>query len=157
VTARGVTVQPVTRALLERLTPEDVDHVRATLHGDSLALWEEAGPEHRNYLILALGVFAQVPGVLERTGLVPDEPPEEVHAMARGPLAGGGDYYSADFVVEALEASGGQMSDVRRALDFGCSSGRTLRPLVAAYPEVDWHGVDPNEARRRGDLRPLEQ
>jgi SAM-dependent methyltransferase len=146
VMAQGVLVQPVTRRLLERLLPEDVDAVRASLHGESAALWERAGPEERNYLVLALGVHAELPGVLERTGLVPDEAPAEVHAMARGPLAAGGDYYSADLVLEALEAAGGDIAQVGRALDFGCSSGRTLRPLVAAYPDVDWHGVDPNRA-----------
>jgi SAM-dependent methyltransferase len=61
--------------------------------------------------------------------------------MARGAKAAGGDAYSADFVVEAL---GGDLDGVKRALDFGCSSGRAVRALAAAYPEVEWHGVDPN-------------
>ncbi len=30
------------------------------------------------------------------------------------------------------------------ALDFGCSSGRVVRVLAAAYPESSWHGCDPN-------------
>ena len=28
-------------------------------------------------------------------------------------------------------------------LDFGCSSGRVVRVLAAAYPEMEWHGCDP--------------
>ena len=28
-------------------------------------------------------------------------------------------------------------------LDFGCSSGRVVRVLAAAFPELDWHGCDP--------------
>jgi SAM-dependent methyltransferase len=36
------------------------------------------------------------------------------------------------------------MSSVRSALDLGCSSGRVVRSLAAAYPEVKWHGCDPN-------------
>jgi SAM-dependent methyltransferase len=28
-------------------------------------------------------------------------------------------------------------------LDFGCSSGRVVRVLAAAFPEVEWHGCDP--------------
>jgi SAM-dependent methyltransferase len=84
--------------------------------------------------------------VLERTGLVPDEPPGNVHAMARGPLAAGGDLYSADMVVDALESCGVDTATLGRGLDFGCSSGRTLRPLAAAYGDVEWHGVDPNAA-----------
>ena len=31
-----------------------------------------------------------------------------------------------------------------RVLDFSCSSGRVVRPLIAALPEVSWYGCDPN-------------
>jgi SAM-dependent methyltransferase len=141
-----VGAQPVTTRLLERLRPEDFAAVEATLYGDSAVLWEQALPDFRRYLTLCLGVHARIPAVLERTGLTPDEPPPEVHAMARGALAAGGDYYSADMVVDALSHAGGDLAAVRRALDFGCSSGRTLRPLGAAFPEVEWHGADPNAA-----------
>jgi SAM-dependent methyltransferase len=134
----------VSSLLVERLRPEDIAVVENTLDGEDARLWTESEPDYRRYLTLCFGVYARVPAVLERTGLTPDEPPPEVHAMARGPLAAGGDYYTADIVVEALERGGGDISAVRRALDFGCSSGRTLRPLVAAYPEIEWHGVDPN-------------
>jgi SAM-dependent methyltransferase len=30
-----------------------------------------------------------------------------------------------------------------RILDFGCSSGRVVRGLAAAYSQVEWHGCDP--------------
>ena len=30
------------------------------------------------------------------------------------------------------------------ALDFSCSSGRVVRPLAAALPEIVWRGCDPN-------------
>jgi SAM-dependent methyltransferase len=52
--------------------------------------------------------------------------------------------YSADLVLEALAALGVTPADLTAALDFGCSSGRALRPLVAAWPQIAWHGVDPN-------------
>jgi SAM-dependent methyltransferase len=65
--------------------------------------------------------------------------------MARGPLAAGGGYYEADLIVDALDHVGGSLADVERALDFGCSSGRVVRVLAAAHPEIEWHGVDPNE------------
>jgi SAM-dependent methyltransferase len=136
--------QPVTRLLYERLTAADVAAVEATLAGASAERWAMTPVEYRPTLVLCYGVWERVPGVLEHTGLVPDEPPAEVHAMARGPLAAGGDYYSADIVVEALVRAGGDIGSVRRALDFGCSSGRTVRALAAAYPAVEWHGVDPN-------------
>ena len=31
-------------------------------------------------------------------------------------------------------------------LDFGCSSGRAVRVLHAAFPEIEWHACDPIEA-----------
>ncbi len=64
--------------------------------------------------------------------------------MARGALNGAGGLYEANMVVDALLSAGGDMAAVRAALDFGCSSGRVLRPLAAAYPDVAWHGCDPN-------------
>ena len=69
--------------------------------------------------------------MLEKTGLRPDMPPDHVHAMARGPLAAGGSIYYADMLAEALRRVGSSMDDVRRGLDFGCSSGRVVRVLAA--------------------------
>jgi SAM-dependent methyltransferase len=136
--------QPVTQLLYDRLTAEDLDAVKASLTNEYRAQWEHTPPQFHPTLALALGVWAEIPGVLEHTGLIAAEPPDHVHAMARGPLASGGDYYGADFVIEALTRGGGDIRKLDRALDFGCSSGRSLRPLVAAYPDVEWHGVDPN-------------
>jgi SAM-dependent methyltransferase len=64
--------------------------------------------------------------------------------MARGPLAAGGGLYEADLTVDALTSVGVEMSELIRALDFGCSSGRVVRVLAAAYPDVEWHACDPN-------------
>jgi SAM-dependent methyltransferase len=139
-----VTRLPASTRLVERLRPDDVAAVEASLVGDWRTLWDQTAPELRGPLILCFGVWVEVPAVLERTGLVKAEPPPEVHAMSRGPLAAGGDYHSADFVMEGLERAGGAIDGVRRGLDFGCSSGRTVRVLAAAYPDVEWHGVDPN-------------
>ena len=136
--------QPVTDLLAARLLPADEAAVVERLEGWAVEAWDAADAAERRRLLLWFGVYVRLPGVLERTGLVPDEPPEDVHAMARGALAAGGDYASADLVVAALERAGGAIASVRRALDFGCSSGRTVRPLAAAYPHVQWHGVDPN-------------
>jgi SAM-dependent methyltransferase len=136
--------QPVTRRLYDRLRPEDVAAVESALENGPLEAWEATPEPYRIPLVLCFGVWFHVPGVLERTGLVPAEPPPEVHAMARGPLAAGGDLYSADLVVDALVRAGRPIASVRRALDLGCSSGRTVRVLAAAYPETQWHAVDPN-------------
>jgi SAM-dependent methyltransferase len=96
-------------------------------------------------LTLVLGAHFGVPAVLSKTGLSPDQPPDDVHAMARGPLAGGGALYYADMLTEIWDGLGLSLADVRRGLDFGCSSGRVVRALHAVYPQAEWHGVDPNE------------
>jgi SAM-dependent methyltransferase len=133
-----------TARLIERLSAEDVEAVEQALEGDPAILWRDCDAGMRERLLVSFGVWYRIPGVLEKTGLTPDEPPPGVHAMARGPLAAGGDLYTADLVADCLAAAGTSVADVHRALDFGCSSGRTVRALAAAYPEVEWHGVDPN-------------
>lgn len=133
-----------TERLIGRLAPEDVEAVKVALDADTAPWYGAAGEENRDEITLALGVYHQIPAVLEKTGLRPDQPPEHVHAMARGPLASGGGYYEADMIVEALELAGGSMDRIRRALDFGCSSGRAVRVLASAYGDIEWHGVDPN-------------
>jgi SAM-dependent methyltransferase len=71
-------------------------------------------------------------------------PPDGVHAMTRGVehLAGG--LRHADLVAAALREGGGDMRTVENGLDFGCSSGRVVRALAGAHPDVEWHACDPN-------------
>jgi len=130
---------PVTDLLYERLSPEDVAEVERRA-GERLG--DVDGAERRRFL-LHLGVHHGVPGVLECTGLTQDMPPQEVHAMARGPLATGGSTYYADLVVDALGSAGSPITEGMRWLDFGCSSARVVRVLAAAYPACEWHGCDP--------------
>jgi SAM-dependent methyltransferase len=106
---------------------------------------DDQDPTERLPLLLSYGMWLEVPGVAEQTGLSEVQPPEEIHTMARGPLAAAGGLYEADMAVDALRAAGGGLEEVRAALDFGCSSGRVLRVLSAAYPSVRWSGCDPNE------------
>jgi SAM-dependent methyltransferase len=108
-------------------------------------LLDTTEPQQRPYVELALCVHRGVQPVLDRTGLSPASPPEHIHAMGRGPLAAGGSYYYADLVAEGLRLAGGDPLQCRRALDFGCSSGRVVRVLAAAYQDTEWHGCDPNE------------
>lgn len=96
-------------------------------------------------MLLALGTWLAPEIMLDRTGLVRAEPPEEIHAMTRGALNAAGGIYEANLIVDALQGCGTEMSAVASALDFGCSSGRVLRPLAAAYPELRWQGCDPNQ------------
>jgi len=106
---------------------------------------DDQDPTERLPLLLSYGMWLGVPGITEQTGLSEVQPPEEIHTMARGPLAAAGGLYEADMAVDALRAAGGGLEDVRDALDFGCSSGRVLRVLSAAYPRIRWSGCDPNE------------
>jgi SAM-dependent methyltransferase len=145
--ARTVTVaqpgrNPATERLFARLDASDVAAVRARLDEEQAWQWEHSADTRQ--LALLFGVWNEVPSVIEKTGLSPAAPPEEVHAMARGPLAAGGALYDADLVAEALGRAGADIADARRGLDFGCSSGRLVRALGAAWPETEWHGCDPN-------------
>jgi SAM-dependent methyltransferase len=141
---------PVTNALFERLSKEDVAEIERQI-AESTELRElsrsfgeaESQPVNR-HLVLSSGVYAGVPAALAKTGLSPAEPPEDIHAMSRGPLAAAGGLYEADFVIDALSSAGTDMATTASALDFGCSSARVVRVLAAAYPDIAWHGCDPN-------------
>lgn len=104
---------------------------------------EAEGDEQRR-LDLMLAVRYKPEGALERTGLSDLLPPDEVHAMTHSPLSVGGSFYHADLVSAALESVGAPLAAGGHGLDFGCSSGRVVRVLAAAYPEVEWAGCDPN-------------
>ena len=133
--------------LFERLSPHDVAEVERRLpESAELHALHAVAPTQamREALILIAGVWLDVPEITAKTGLTSGQPPEDVHAMARGPLAAGGGLYEADLVADALASVHVELSEVRSALDFGCSSGRVLRALAAAYPEIRWHGCDPN-------------
>lgn len=137
----------VTNRLFDRLTPEDVTAVEQLVR-DTPGAWDHFfgtapnAEDHR--LLLSVGMWLGSELVRERTGLVPGEPPEDVHAMSRGVLSAAGGIYEADMVADALLSAGVDLSSVRAGLDFGCSSGRVLRSLTAAYPAIEWHGCDPN-------------
>lgn len=140
--------QPVMRMFFDRLSEEDVGEVIRRAASDPLLrglppIGDE--PLHRRWLTLNYGVWLKMPSVLQKTGLPPDQPPEEVHSMARGPLSAAGGLGEADMMVGALHRAGVDLGDAGSALDFGCSSGRVVRVLAAAFPHVRWLGCDPNE------------
>ncbi len=142
----------MTAALYGRLSAEDVTAAEQAIREEPGAWEHYFGKSERatsRDLLLALGVWVDCRAVIERTGLVRAEPPEDVHAMTRGAQNAAGGLYEANMVIDALQSAGGDIDAVGDALDFGCSSGRVLRPLAAAYPEVRWRGCDPNEAAVR--------
>jgi SAM-dependent methyltransferase len=139
---------PVSNLFYARLGEHDVAEVERHIAQDPELNSYYAGaptPAARRFLVLTCSLWLGVATVSEKTGLTPDQPPEEVHAMARGALAAAGGLYEADLVVGALESTGADMTSIKSALDFGCSSARVVRVLAAAYPDVRWRGCDPNE------------
>jgi SAM-dependent methyltransferase len=136
-----------TNVLYERLSDTDVAMIEERIaHSPELAGHYTANQDEttRRHMILAFGIWLGVEAGSKATGLPTAQPPEDIHAMARGPIATAGGLYEADLVVDALASAGVEMSSVRSALDFGCSSGRVVRVLAAAYPDTSWHGCDPN-------------
>ena len=134
----------VTDMLYERLGADGAAAVERAANDEMRATLAKAHDAHRRTLTLAFGVHLEVPEVLERTGLSPATPPAEVHAMARGLDSAGGGYWYADLIAEEVAIAGADLSELGAVLDFGCSSGRVVRVLAAAYPNVRWFGCDPN-------------
>lgn len=152
--ARGMGLPPLaredrqaSRILYERLSEQDLAKIEALLHTDPEAdayLQQAITEEGRRYVTLAFGVWLRAPAILEKTGLSIEQPPEGVHAMAHGPLAAAGGTYEADLITSALESVGADIKSLKSGMDFGCSSGRVVRVMAAAYPHMQWHGCDPN-------------
>lgn len=137
----------VSQALYERLDSEDVSEVEGLIAETPELQSQYAAtndPGTRRHMLLAFGVWLGVPALLEKTSLSNAQPPESIHAMARGPISAAGGLYEADLLFDALVGIGVDFADIRDALDFGCSSGRVLRVLAAAYPDIHWQGCDPN-------------
>jgi SAM-dependent methyltransferase len=139
--------ETVTRLLYERLSSADVAETEQLIR-DTPGAWDHyaAAPHDaaRRQLILAFGMWLGSDSLPAKTGLVRAEPPDEVHSMTRGAFAAAGGLYEADLIADALIGVGVDISTITEALDFGCSSGRVLRVLHAAYPAAAWHGCDPN-------------
>jgi SAM-dependent methyltransferase len=139
----------VSRRLFERLSDEEVMELDRRIREDAelgSTYSADHSDEGRRYLLLAFGTWLGSAQVIEKVGLGAAEPPEDVHAMARGPLAAAGGLYEADLVVEVLADAGIVPASLTAGLDFGCSSGRVVRVLAAAYPEIEWSACDPNTA-----------
>lgn len=133
--------------LYSRLDADDIAVIEERLSVEDAALWTKtpAGSVERKYLTLHFGVHYCIPKVLEKTGLSSSTPPENVHTMARGSRAAGGSFYYADLVMEGMQRIGATLESGSKVLDFGCSSGRIIRVLTAAYPQIKCYGCDPND------------
>jgi cyclopropane fatty-acyl-phospholipid synthase-like methyltransferase len=134
---------PATDVLYERLDEDDVAAIEARLEPAEAALWETANAADRRRLALAFAAHYDVREALAKIAMSAAMPSGDVHSMARGSVAAGGSAYYADLVLGGLRASGFEPKAGQSALDFGCSSGRVVRVLAAALPDLDWHGCDP--------------
>jgi len=138
-----------TQLLRERLAQEDIAEIEQLIR-DTPGAWEHYAAAQsdgaKRHVLLAFGLWFGAKGLARKTGLQSYRPPEDVHAMARGPLAAAGGLYEADLIVDALAGTGLEMAGIGGALDFGCSSGRVVSTLAAAYPDIRWYGCDPNAA-----------
>ena len=135
------------RALLARLSAGELAEVQRRIDTDvelAAAYRNERDASVARHMLLSYGTWLSDPTLLERTGLVAAQPPPGIHAMAHGPLAAAGGLYEADMIANALASVGVAVGSLGAALDFGCSSGRVLRVLAAAFPDVHWMGCDPN-------------
>jgi SAM-dependent methyltransferase len=140
----GESAKLVTRELLARLPDRAIEDIESRLDAETAGHWNTADASAREWLTLPFALYLEVPGVEAATGLSAVMPPPGVHIMGSGPVATGGAYGVADLVLDGLSAVGVPRPLEGRLLDFGCSSGRVLRVLRAAYPDVDLHGCDPN-------------
>jgi SAM-dependent methyltransferase len=134
---------PVTARLHGRLDATELEAMRSRVTAEERAQLAQVPDERRGKALELSLTLATVPSAEQSTGLRALEPPPDVHALLRGRSVLGGAYTYADAMVEAIEATGVRLEDAARALDFGCSSGRLVRALSAAYPEVEWHACDP--------------
>lgn len=68
--------------------------------------------------------------------------PKDAHYIRSGkPLFF--DFRNADLLIEDLVDCGLDVNSAAVGLDFGCSTGRTIRTLGAGLPHMTWIGVDP--------------
>lgn len=153
---------PATNRVHAMLTPEDLAEINQQMQSDETTMplpvppgapprsvtiaeyLNAADGDERRRVELMLAVRYKPNDWTSRSGLTDVAPPESVHAMSHSPLSAGGSFYHADLVAAALESAGAPLQPGDRGLDFGCSSGRVVRTLAAAYPEVSWIGCDPN-------------
>jgi SAM-dependent methyltransferase len=135
---------PVSDALFARLSAAHIAGLEGSLEHGIKDLWTAQSPADRRRLMVSVAAHYGADEALAAMGLTNAEPPEDVHAMARGPLVGGGDLGMADFVVQTLGEAGVTLGPGATVLDFGCSSGRALRPIAAWRPDLTCLGCDPN-------------
>ena len=142
------TTREATERLFARLDDGGRRPRSSALEASERDYWDSVDDDHRASLALVFGVWHEVPSVLEKTGLRPDSRRTTCTRWraARSPAAARSTTPTCS--PTRCAASARRWTTSRRGLDFGCSSGRVVRALQAAYPEAEWHGVRPERATR---------
>lgn len=136
---------PITELVHARLEPTDLRDVEAVIDDALTSLYAAADPATQQRIALNFAAAHHLEGFLGRARMVPSMPPDDVHAMARGPVAAGGDFFLADMVFDAIDSAGIEVRHGATVLDFGASSGRVLRAVAAGRDDLVCLGCDPNE------------
>lgn len=126
--------------IFARLSPNDIEAIvkKVDEHPD---LTLPPRSQYRFWIVEVLRLGAHLlPEIAKKTGLVSLSPPENVHSMHRMPIDVGS-LYCPNLIDEVVSSVGRSIEG--RCLDFGCSSGRVVRVMRIAYPDVEWHGCDP--------------
>jgi SAM-dependent methyltransferase len=133
----------VTELLFARLDAGDLAEIERRLRADDAAFWAGLSEQERKWVALPFGVHYGVESVMRKTGLRPDMPPTDWGGGNQGPLAAGGSSFYADQLADPLREAGLPLRAGQRVLDFGGSTGRVVRVLAAAHPDIEWHCCDP--------------
>lgn len=136
---------PLTDLLWSHLPNTAEDSLVPFLSAEDKSRLKTSPPWEKRRLLLSLGLHYQ-PEIFQKTGLVAQDPPQAIHAMTRGRYALGGSTYHADLIWSSLQKANVETQQFKKALDFGCSSGRIVRVLQAAQPHIQWSGCDPNSS-----------
>jgi len=136
----------VTKLLYARLGKSSLADFNELIQGNDKikSLLADVPEEHYRREVLRLGTHYIGDDFNRETGLSPFNPPKNVHAMVREDIYCG-DLYYCDLITEVLDDIGRSIGDGDKILDFGCSSGRVIKTLQAAYPGATFIGCDPNQ------------
>jgi len=136
----------VTKLLYARLGKPSLAAFNELVQGNDKikSLLADVPEEHYRREVLRLGTHYIRNDFNRETGLSPFNPPKDVHAMVREDIYCG-DLYYCDLITEVLDDIGRSIVNGDKILDFGCSSGRVIKTLQAAYPSATFFGCDPNQ------------
>jgi SAM-dependent methyltransferase len=134
-----------TDIIFNKLDSDDIESLEKLLAemSDSRFKIPDFPPEHCKQEILRLGNYFLPQVFNKKTGLTSKVPPLHVPDLSNPIGFHCGTLYYGDLVIEAMLRCDRSIEKNKNYLDFGCSSGRVVRVLKAAYPESNWLGCDP--------------